>query len=211
MIGALQSKLTKTPKSLNQLEIEVYGHKLSSSLSKRIKSELLKTKGIRSTSTGIWVKFSKEQNPSIEQPKSQPSKYVKIGYDKTSSRLKFMHQRAKGLIKQGRTLNWTEALRLAAQEWNGDKGIYADNPSFPNLKTISNPQLLIDMTKNVIGTKGEITYLLDGKMLGIQNLADWRNFLTEFMVYSTKISSYHEKPNNFSIIGKGSDAKIVYR
>ena len=79
---------------------------------------------------------------------------------------------------------------------------------FPNMIHIENniKQLLEVMVKNVVTSPftANLSYLMEGKMLGIVDLVEWHEFTADFMCKSDQVAKYFGVHNNFKMNGKSN-------
>ena len=115
---------------------------------------------------------------------------------KQANRMNFIHSRIKTLTKADPTMSYNEAFRRASFEYQNKCSIapkptvIADNmPYFRTLNEKGN-SLIEGVVKTVIANRSQMTYLLDGKMLGLGSGTQWRNFCEEFKMLGKEICDY---------------------
>ena len=140
-----------------------------------------------------------------------------------SERFTFMGKRISYYMKQ---YNWSreKASIQASTDWNNDKGIISGiNKNqvksnklkiveFPKFKILSEQgnKTIEEITKNVIGIGGSITYreiqyvslAVDG---GCWSVTLWKEFVNEFMTHSEQIADSFFKPNRFKMVVGGNN------
>jgi hypothetical protein len=146
-----------------------------------------------------------------------------------SDRFSFMGKRMAYYMKQ---YNWgrEKASQQSAIDWNNNKGIIAGEnkvqvkndslkivefPKFHMLSEIGN-KTMEEITKNIIGIGGSITYkeiqyvplAING---GCWTVTLWKEFVNEFITKSEQIADSFFKPNRFKmIVGENNFITIRY-
>lgn len=157
--------------------------------------------------------------------KRKPSEWNKT----QSDRFSFMGKRMSHYMK---TYNWSreKASIQAAADWKSHTGIVAGDSKvqvksnklkiveFPRFKMLSEQgnRTIEEITKNVIGIGGSITYreiqyvslAVNG---GCWTVTLWKEFVNEFMTHSEQIADSFFKPNRFKmIVGENNFITIRY-
>jgi len=118
-------------------------------------------------------------------------------YDNHKNRMKFIQSRLRVLMKENKGLKYDEAFRRASFEYQ-NKTSTTPKPKpvieeyMPHFRTLNEKgnSLIEGVVKSVIANRGQMSYLLDGKMLGLGSGTQWRNFCEEFKTLSKQISDY---------------------
>jgi hypothetical protein len=123
-------------------------------------------------------------------------------------RFRFMNGRVKSLTREG-GMSYEKAWEFARDEWNAHKKAKI-NPSeavsFPFFTSVK-PELntiLRDVTERVIKSRGVISFVGEGYVLGLDNVRDWLVFIREFMIKAELVARYFGVLNRFRIINNTS-------
>jgi len=169
-------------KKLNNRNAEAISKRASTTLKKRIKEKL--------------------------DANQRPSKIIKASLDKNRKRMKFIHSRIKGLIKQNLTLGYENAFRIASSEWlsSSDRKRYNIQPKtkqieskdleFPNVWPLSNngiktfETILVDLIAR--GEQGKIDFFTAKSNLHLNDDKEWdgrlwKDFCKQFLMNKSKI------------------------
>jgi hypothetical protein len=165
----------------------------------------------------VYKKIFKEFPKDTLEGRNGPAKEKKP--DKRINRMAFVHSRAKVLINQDNHLSYQKACEMARSEWNSKVGLGKITPKsiiekLPYFKTLGKKgNSMIEMIlKNVIANQGTMTYLLDGKMMGMESGLEWRAFTEEFILLKKEVAEYFGVEDHFEA-GKidGKFDKIEYK
>jgi len=142
---------------------------------------------------------TKETPEEIEETPEDPPPLPKKSRQWSPNQIRFrqfLKERKAHYTKAGLTNK--EAFRAATKDWTMNKYGTATK-KFPALNTINEQlqDILKDITRHVIHSKGKMTIKDDAYALGIENAETWKRFVAEFITKSSQISQYFGMPNKF--------------
>lgn len=143
-----------------------------------------------------WSKPAKLNHP--ERMKKRIAKARKVE-DKEA---RIQHQRQLLYRAQGGHTIDEEARAASAMMKKRDKA--------PVFKTVLHNDILLSMLRNIIGTRGRLTYAGDAYALGIEKKVQWDSFVEEVLRRQREVLSYFGAKGFFQVEGMGRGYTVLH-